>query len=111
MGRYAQRRRRGGAGATGAAPAPPVTITSVSNNLGTGVNVFFSGPVTLDTGVTPDSGFNISGTPPLSVSPGTPSDCQLDFGGGISSGNPWTLGGQPNWLLTPVSWPDAGSVT
>lgn len=111
MGRFTQRQRRGGGMTAGAPPAPPPTITEVQAGSGFDVNVRFSSAVTIDTGVAPDSGFTVNSTPPLTVSVLSADRINVAFGVPVGIGDSWILGGQPNWLLTLVSWPDSANVT
>jgi len=88
-----------------------VTLLSVSND-GTDWILHFDGPITTNTGVTPDSAFDVSGNAVTSVSPAVGSVCSLtDDGILYSAGQPWEMVSQPNWLVTPLAGPSSGTTT
>lgn len=109
MGRWAQRRTRGGGGVPTAAPAlTPVTLIDVQS-AGTDFICQFDGPITTDPAAVPDSGLTIDGFDVTSVSPAAGSTCSINTAGGaITPGLLWDLISQPGWLLTPIAAPSSG---
>lgn len=108
MGRWAQRRVRGG-GAEGTNPAPPPQVTAViidSNNL---ARVLFSAPVTLATSA-PDTDLTI-GVDGSSFQTQTGAT-EISLHSGVNTwvaGDPWTLATSPAWVAETVVAPDSGT--
>jgi hypothetical protein len=109
MGQWAQRRRSGSLGSPAAAVAS-VTIVSVTVVDAVTAAITFSGVITIDTGVTPDDGFDYNGGAPDSVTRPSSHVVYAVMTAGVNSGDPWTLSAQPNWLITPVVVPESGTV-
>jgi hypothetical protein len=74
----------------------------------------FSAAVAVDESATPDAGFTIGeggGNVPLAVALLDATRVTLDLLAETADGQPWQLGAQPNWLLTPATVPQSGTVT
>lgn len=114
MGRYAQRRLRGG---TPLPPTPPpgVQILSITPGiLGNDGLVTFDQVVNFFTGPPPDGALLVNGQAVQSLglappSPGT--QCTVLISGTISIGDPWALSSQPGWLVEAAGTPQSGLVT
>lgn len=108
MGRWAQRKRRGGGPGGGATPEPPVTLLSITCD-GTATEILtFSGPVVTPGGAA-DSALQISGEDVGPFGGQTGTTINVITGGGHIDGEPWALTAQPAWLTTPVVFPDSGT--
>jgi hypothetical protein len=95
-------------------PPPAVNILSVAIAGTATVIVAFSGPIAVNSGVTPDAGFTIGdggSVVPVTVSPLDATRVTLELSGEPADGWPWQLGAQPNWLVTPAVVPQDGFVT
>lgn len=112
MGRWAQRRLRGG----GPAAGPGVTPNAVSildvRSTGTNWAITFSGPVTINGAAVPDSGLQVDGFDVSAVSVFAADILSVETAGvTYASGLAWVLASQPAWLVTPIIGPDAGVTT
>lgn len=106
MGRWAQRRVRGGGGVPNT-PPPTIFITDVIVTGSSTCDVNFSDSVTgADVGLW--AGFTVNGQQPNTVDfPGGPV-ASLGFSEGIGEGQPWEVTAQPQWLTTPIVVPESG---
>lgn len=110
MGRWAQRRMRGGGPAVAGPPSPPtLTVTGVSTSGGSEGVVTFSAPIALDTGVGPDGSFTFNGNVPSSVSLDSATQARVFGVGPFGLGDPWAVTAQPNWLVTALVVPESGN--
>jgi hypothetical protein len=83
----------------------------VTDNLDTTYLVEFSGPITIDGGVTPDGAWHVAESVPNAVDPNDANSCILTISGPSLAGQEWALDAQPNWLLTAASIPETGTIT
>lgn len=88
-----------------------VTITDVTTVDGTTALVTFSGPVTIAAGATVDTHFGIAGSFPFAAAVDSPVSAAVTFSDSFGAGDPWSLTGQPSWLVTPVTSPASGVVS
>lgn len=90
-------------------------ITSIQVIDGETVWINFDLPVTIDTGVVPDSNLTIGsgGNPPTAVTQLAPTTIQAvntASGWGVLPGDPWNLNTQPNWIITLVDPSQSGTL-
>lgn len=110
MGRYTQRRRAASGPSPAAPPAPPtLTVVAVFASIGTEAVVQFSGPIVLDTGVTPDAAFLFDGETPGTVALDSANSARISGLTTFTLGDPWAVAMQPNWLVTPLVVPASGN--
>lgn len=105
MGRWAQRRLRGGGGPTIAA----VAILSITQSDVDTADVLFSTPVTAIDGLYADAALTVDGNDVQQVTTLTPTSIRIVVTD-ASSGNPWSLVSQPAWTTTPLTFPASGLV-
>lgn len=86
-------------------------ILTVNTTDATTYTVTFSAAVAVDLAATPDDGLDVGGDPPDQVLTAVGATVTLKFGDGAAAGHPWTLSAQPNWLLTPIDFPQAGTTS
>lgn len=116
MGRWSQRRLRGGS--PGSAPPPPagVAIVSVATTfLGGAYDVTFASAVAFTSGSFPgDIGLTIDGlaVQAVSLSPSSPGTVvNVQVSGSPGAGQPWAVAGQPAWLTDAILIPQSGTIT
>ncbi len=111
MGRWAQRKIRGGGGEGGA--QLPLVLISVELIAADSLKLTWSRAVEVDQGVVPDGGFKVNGIQPDNCSPfdSAVTTFAAADGAGWVDGDAWNLAAQPNWLLTPIGGPQTGTVT
>lgn len=107
MGRWAQRKRRGGDAEPPPAPAL-VNIASIAFGP-TDYTVIFDGPVSIDTMAVPDGGLTLDGNNVDTVTVINPNAVAVTTGGFMSGGQPWSLTSQPAWCLTSLAFPASGT--
>lgn len=103
MGRYAQRRRRGGGPIGAAAVLVSLTRTGFSQ-----ATALFSIPVTLTSSFAV-SGLTAGGQTVTGVTLVAPASVALVFSGAIGAvGSAWAVSAQPSWLVQPTPFPVSG---
>lgn len=109
MGRWAQRRLRGGGGGPPVDSTPRIiAVTAISAFV---YRLTFNAPVTTLALDPSDGSFAVSGVTPdggTTVAPGTGLTVDLTFGDGTGAGNLWELNYQPFFISTPIVNPDSG---
>jgi len=108
MGRWAQRRVRGGGGVP-TEPAPTVFITD-AQDLGANVISFNFSDAVDPSGSMVLTGLQVNGQNPTGVNFVGGPTVELTFPGPVGAGDPWVLATQPPWLLTRVIVPEDGTV-
>lgn len=91
-------------------PTATLTILHVIYTATNTVQITFSDPVTIDTGVSPDTGFRVGARTVVSVSAISSTVIEATMSSDVLIGATWTLNSQPNWLVTPAVLTESGTV-
>lgn len=78
---------------------------------GSNARVTFSGPVSIDTGVTPNDGLLIESGQPFTVTLHAPTQVDVTLDILDPPPNDWNLSFQPNWLRNPIAGSQTGVTT
>lgn len=108
MGRWAQRRVRGGGGGVAAAPLT-VIGASLAGPLGEDIDLTFSDAFTFNAAPT-DGTIEVDGTPPVTWSQMSATVLRLEPASPASPGSTWAITAQPTCIDEPVAAPQGGSV-
>jgi hypothetical protein len=93
-------------------PPPAVVVASAYGVGGTGgwATLTFDRPVTLAPGAVPDDAITFSaGYVASSVSQQDATTLYFELATAVYTGAPWSVNRQPDWVSSPVAWPQSGN--